>query len=236
MSHTFINWTIEKIFQPYPNKNHDAYNISSNAITVADGATPLDETFPTDISAFAADACIMINQELTTLYTPEAYQNTIENLKQKYSPAGYKRSAGIATAHINNNNLTFSTLGDVTCYIQTNKLITLRDDKLIKLDQTIPNNSPLTDYIENRSLLNTLNGYYIFADNIIATKHLTQLTLPLKTIQSFMIATDGAWRLFDNNPALFIKQAQETTLDATMKKYQKHIPLSDDATIILATK
>ena len=237
MNNAFTQWDIQTFHQPLPHKNHDAYNITPHAITVADGATPLNETYPTDVGQFAQDACTEINTQLSTHNMTKAYRNAITTLQQTYPPAGHLRTTGTGTAHIQQNIITFATLGDVTCYIQTsNKTITLQDQRLIKLDNTIPDNSPLTSYLHNRTLANTNKGYPIFADNPNTANHLTQTTMPTANIQAFIIATDGAWRLFNTTPTDFITMATRQGLTQTLTRYQNKTSYTytDDATIILA--
>ncbi|WP_205683902.1 hypothetical protein [Cryobacterium aureum] len=224
--------------RPLIGKNHDAWQVAAAEACVVDGATPLGDDWPQDLKAFAQ----AIAGALTTPKTDadsEVWSGAITALRDRFEPAGYRRSAGAALVRMRGDQLVFSTIGDVMCLVQTvDATVRVFDDRLVALDRQSSDVGTRAALIENRARLNQPGGYPIFADDPAAGAEITSLSVTADSVRAFALLSDGAWHHLDDNPVAALDALCATPLPGAFQRQVERsgLPLSDDATIVLFTR
>lgn len=233
------SWNFEVFSKPFPGKDHDAFELSPHAVSVADGATPLEDDWPQDIKEFSKAACLEVNTQLLTHNARHSFKEAILQIRKIFKPAGFKRSAGLAVAYQDSQYTYFATLGDVGVYVRTiSGLTRIRDNRLVQLDENVSDTSELGNFIENRKLMNTEKGYPVFADNVSAANGIILEAFKTDEIEMFVISTDGGWRIFDSCQEVFFDYLREFDLQQSINKVKifKNTEFEDDVTILVGKK
>lgn len=230
-------WEIQALDIPKSGKNHDAWSSSGRAIAVADGATPLDASWPQDLKAFSVAATASLVASEPGKPMAEVWSDAISELREQFEPAGYRRTAGVGFARVVGDRTEFATLGDVACLIGTvHGTFRLLDRRLRDLDaQAVAAGWTREVLIANRMKVNRPDGYPIFGDEPAASAEITTMSFDSCDVISFAILTDGAWDHFDPEPALALTSLCNGTLgDALDRRLAAAgVELTDDATIVL---
>lgn len=201
------NWKLSVLEQPAVGKNQDAWLIGENCVVVVDGATPLDDTWPQDVGDFAraiADSMIRL-ADSSEMATIEVWENSILELRKVFAPSGYLRSASVLLLRRRGDLMEFSSLGDVIGIVRKSNISTLvRDETIPSLDDIAKNIGGNEILIEHRKNLNTDKGYWIFADDVNAAKHLMIHSFRMEDRLEILMSSDGFFRGRQMDPALIL--------------------------------
>jgi len=190
-------WSVRILSEPANGKNQDAWAIGKNSAVVVDGATPLDSSWPQDVGEFANRISEVITEfaDQTELPTSDVWRNSILKLRNEFSPSGYLRSAGVILLRKREEKLEISTLGDLYGAINCqNEYSLIHDNTLSNLDMKAKSINGQEILIKNRKLVNSPNGYWIFADDQEAANHIFVKSYRLQNVTELLISSDGYMR------------------------------------------
>ena len=189
---------------PIERKGQDRLLVTPRFIGVADGATPLDPSWPANVGDFAADAL----HELATASANEArdiravWRQAITTTAAKFSVKEPELSCGVAMARPVRDSIEIATLGDCGVIVRCtdNSLVSLRDTRLSVLDEEAasaigPEMQRRLAY--NRASMNTPAGYWVFAAHPGAADHICTKQIPMSEVVDLLLFSDGFYRLRD---------------------------------------
>lgn len=212
---------------PAPGKDHDRYLVGKSFAGVADGATPLDPSWPADVgefSMFALDELQRhsLNHEASLSHV---WRRALMDVRRQYGEVAPYLSCGVAMVRVRDCNLEFGTLGDCGAIVRRRdgSLISLCDMTLPRLDASviITSDSEMTrrQLLANRRKMNAPEGYWIFADTPEAADHLQCAAVSKDNVSEFMLYTDGFFRLVD--PYAYVESTVDL-LDLVLSEGPKH--------------
>jgi hypothetical protein len=226
-------WEVSVLDIPYAGKNHDAWAVGERAAAVVDGATPLKPDWPQDLKEFSsAIARHMVASDLAEPME-EVWRHSIEALRERFRPAGHRRSAGVAFVRSVDTHLEFATIGDVMALVGTSSgTKRVLDPALVALDRAAEQAGTETALLDNRAKANQPDGYAVFADDPSASLNLTTLRVAAAEVKSFALLTDGAWRHLEDDPDAALAALCATDLESALASATAVGGLSDDTTIV----
>ncbi len=241
-------------------KGQDRLLITPTFIGVADGATPLDPSWPANVGEFAAEAL----RELAAAGAEEGaeirevWRKAITKTAAKFSAKEPELSCGVAIARRVKDTVEIATLGDCgVIVLHTDKsLVTLRDTRLSVLDEEAAAASGTEErrrLVYNRAAMNTPAGYWIFAAHPAAADHILRRQIPLGNIAGLLLFTDGFYRLRDpyglvGDDRALMTLVRELGPEGAMRQLREYeesdsshvgivgLRAPDDATLVMATQ
>ena len=212
-----------------PIKGQDRLLARDGFAGVADGATPVAPG-PRDVGLFAADALAAIaDHELVSLR--QAVRCAIREVGHLTEDRAATPSAALAIAQARDDHLELGVLGDCLAIVRLrdgSTLVAPRDPALLELDRltaaamgevlqaglafAIARLQVADRLVAQRRLMNRPGGYWIFAAEPDAADHLLEAAVPLASVESFLLCSDGFARLWDGLGA-YVGPAE--LLDAT---------------------
>lgn len=228
-------WEVNVGHVSLPGKGHDAWAVGVNSAAVVDGATPLSSDWPQDLRAFAkraAEALITQSEVGANRQSPNVWADVIRTLAYEFPPAGYKRTAGAAVVRSLGDLISFSTLGDVMCLIQTDAgSIRLLDPTLPMLDDlALTCVDRASALYQHRQMANSPNGYAVLGDNLAASERALNVDFEAHTLKQFWLMTDGIWRQLPDDP----EKAVSVMTSAPEFEYSNLLRRTDDDATVLA--
>lgn len=223
-------WEVVVVDVPFSGKDHDAWAASSSSVAVVDGATPLASDWPQDLKQFATSIARQLTRE-TDVPMTQVWREAIVSLRERFEPAGYRRSAGAALVRDEGGRVELGVLGDIRCLVTVNHTVyELIDHRLSELDNRAKAIGTMQVLMENRATANTPDGYPIFADDPTASDRLTYASFDRGSVSSIALMSDGAWRVLPSSPeealSLLAKLGPAKAIE------DSKVPLTDDATIV----
>jgi serine/threonine protein phosphatase PrpC len=210
-----------------PAKGEDALAIGYRSIAVADGATPIHET-----SAIVARFAQLVVETVVRgcdggLSIPEAIRMAIERHAVRGDPTKTP-SAAIVVARIVDDRLEVGVLGDCVGIVMRRDariLVTETDHVLRSLDavkEVVIAEGMLAGLaypiarlqIEpileaQRRLRNVPGGYWVVADPPEAAEHVRLVSVPIDSVASILLSSDGLLRLVDPFRSMTIEGLME---------------------------
>lgn len=241
-------WSVEIVSQPLDSKGHDAFAVGARSVAIADGATPLQSDWPQDVDRFAARICSLLVDEadktephrIRFRYSDEIikiWSSVITLLRDEFTPAGHKRTAGAAVVLDSEDGLLVSVLGDVSCFVVTpSKVVEVTQMDLAELDEAaLHSGDPLATFVENRSLANKAEGYPVVGDSLEAAARATTTFFLSQEVVGVVLITDGFRSCFGAADALEPAELLHSPLFRMLGTSVASSGLVDDATAIRLT-
>lgn len=210
-------WSGQILSEPAKGKNQDAWAIGKNSAVVVDGATPLDSSWPQDVGEFAKRISQVITEyaDQMELPTSDVWRNSILRLRNEFSPSDYLRSAGVILLRKRDEKLEVSSLGDLYVAINChNEYSLIHDSTISDLDMKAKSIGGQEILIENRKLVNSPNGYWIFADDEEAANHIFINSYRLQNVTELLISSDGYMRNRAIDPKIIFDDIRSSGLIA----------------------
>jgi hypothetical protein len=236
-------------------KGQDRYLIKAHFAGVADGATPLDPSWPSNAGEFAAFALSELAQasEQADMDIRTVWRRAISRAAKEFSVVEPQLSCGIAMARQIGDVIEFGTLGDCGAMIllRRGSVIDIRDDRLSELDHEVDavrGEEAQRRRLRNRASLNTPSGYWAFAAKTEAADHILTKRVNLDDVDKIVLYTDGFYRLrdlyhiFQSDSELleFIGKLGARGALESLRHYEKSLPGGtprplDDATLVVCS-
>jgi hypothetical protein len=197
----------------HPGKGHDRALIAERFAGVADGATPLGPDWA-DPGPFAEQALAELRRFAVRGRRPapqvfaDAIRATQTTGTTGTTEAPEAKGANCAVAvmwidapdELDATHVNVGVLGDCLALIETVDGTTrvLTDPAVSRLDELVAKAEPehrLALLRENRARANTVNGYWIYADNPEAADHILWTRMPLAQVRTIFLGTDGLKRV-----------------------------------------
>ena len=212
VDHSNDGWRATVLNVPFPNKNHDGWHARYNNFVVADGATPLSDSWVKDLKPWVdMTTKIMCEQgKFREVSLQEAWYETVNISNGIFQPSGVERTAAVSHVRFNGGKVESLTVGDVKLFFKMvdGSFDEVFDDRLDKIERHVAEQvyegmSYDEANWEGRHTVNTPTGYYAFSDDPRIGTQAIEYTLPADTVQSIIIASDGFWRLFNSVSDMF---------------------------------
>jgi hypothetical protein len=237
-------------------KGQDRHLIMSHFAGVADGATPLDPSWPSNTGEFAAFALRQLAQdsEQADMDIRTVWRYAISAAAREFSVVEPQLSCGIAMARQTENTVELATLGDCGAIVllRNGSVIGIRDDRLSELDHEVDvasGEEAQRKRLRNRASLNTPSGYWVFAAKIEAADHILTRRINLDEVEKLVLYTDGFYRLrdlyhiFDQDKELLelVRKIGARGALESLRQYEKSLPNGtprplDDATLVVCSR
>jgi serine/threonine protein phosphatase PrpC len=237
-------------------KGHDRHFIRPDFVGIADGATPLDPSWPSNPGEFAAFALAELarasRQEHADIVT--VWRQAISRAANEFSVVEPQLSCSLAIARRTGDVIELACLGDCGAIIlcRDGSLMSIRDDVISEFDSEADGASGeevQRILLRNRASLNTLGGYWAFSANTDAADHILTSRIRVDELENLVLYTDGFYRLRDYYKIL---QSDEELLQLVLeigppaaidwlRQYENSLPggtprPADDAAIIVASR
>lgn len=236
-----------------PGKGQDRYLIRSDFIGVADGATPLDSSWPSDSGAFSEFALNELAgaSEMAEMEIVSVWRQAISKTAQHFSVIEPQLSCGVAIARRSGDTIETSTLGDCGAIIldRRGSIISIRDNRLSELDHEVDlasGEDAQRKKLANRDSLNSPGGYWAFSANTDAADHILTSRIRLQDLECLILYTDGFYRIRDpydkvQNDRQLLKLVRDLGAAGSiewLRKYENSLPTGptrpfDDATLVI---
>lgn len=236
-----IDTIIKEIFIPHPHKNHDGLAYSDSNFVVLDGATPLRDEDGEDLKPWVdyVSKRILEHSANTESTLPESWEQGILSANLLYEPKGIFRSAGITHVRLNGDKIEYLISGDVKLFIKNKNstYIEIFDDRLSFYEKIADamiergEITPMEAAIINRNKVNQPGGYFVLSDDPRMPSKAIYNEIELGGIESFIIATDGMWRLI-STPEEAFKVLEEDYLEKWLSDLQSNLKIKDDFTLL----
>lgn len=202
MSFTQYGFSCDSISNPFPSKNHDSFRVLESAISVTDGATPLNvkhsDTSVRNLSNLVSD--LLVTSELRSPI--DRFINVSHSCESSGSDTAVAAAVwldsefligavvGDCTIAIRKFDQSISILTDTTLESLDNEVVQAMNDPRVRRDQKHINDLLL----KNRSLVNVPGGYGAFGIPGMTPQHIVTSQIPISEVQTVLVCSDGFWR------------------------------------------
>jgi hypothetical protein len=189
-----------------PEKGHDRYLVTGNFAGVADGATPLDPTWPQNVGEFAEQILLATSQYAEVSGLEKGLESAIEQVHQSFDFQEPYLSSSIAVCAVFGNRVDYLSLGDCSIIykLKSSDPKLLLDDSLERLDtKAYEIDNPL-DRLEllkkHRMSLNSgrSDSYWTVSANPRAVQFAIKQSVQLDDLEWIFLGTDGFTRWAEN--------------------------------------
>jgi len=185
-----------------PKKGHDRFLVVDGLAGVADGATPLDPSWPQNVGEFAEQILSETSIHLDNSSLAEALRTAINNVRRILDIHEPFLSTSIALCSFTESTLDYLSLGDcsIVYKCKSQDPVHLVDTALERLDEVayaIKDQIQRLDVLKkHRSLMNSghSDGYWTVSANPDAVQHAVTGALSLSELEWILVCTDGFTR------------------------------------------
>jgi hypothetical protein len=251
----FANLSTDYAISAVEGKGHDRCLVTPDFVGIADGATPLDPSWPSDPGEFAAFALgelargsKQVRADIVTVW-----RQAISRTANEFSVVEPQLSCSVTVARQTGDIIEVTCLGDCGAIIlyHDGSIMSMRDDVISKFDNEADGASSEEAQrilLRNRSSLNTLGGYWAFSANTDAADHILTSRIRFDELENLVLYTDGFYRLRDYYKILrsdkellqLVCKLGATAAIERLRQYENSLPKgtlrpADDAAIIICS-